>query len=282
MRQRAHQLGPMGRKYGWLGLALVVIGALAVDAKVLFGSGSSGPSEADSGQAFAVAAAAVQTNRVTGSGTATVELRGDTATVTLRTSGLLAGSPHLMHIHAKGLGSCPPASAARLHNGHLAISTADGLRYYGPPLSSLTEWGSTSGNLPTNVNMNLYPASGNIRYSRTLTITPELATLIRRGDAVIVVHGIDYDHTHVYDFRALGASDLDKTLPGEATAPALCGPLVPFPRTTATVGQNEHSSPIPTFVASLAADAATGNREWLSRLFLFCHLGEAVAGAQQG
>jgi hypothetical protein len=260
------------RKYAWLGLLLVVVGAIAVDAHILFGSGKSNTSSAGSLQPFAVAAAPVPTNRVTGTGSATVQLRGDLATVTLRTSGLLGGSPHLMHIHAKGLGTCPPASAARIHNGHRAISTADGLRYYGRPLSSLTLWGSTSGNVPTNINMNVYPASGNIRYARTLTVTPELASLIRRGDAVIVVHGIDYNGNHKYDYSSLGTSDLDKSLPGEATAPALCGPLVPSPRRTASIGENQRNSPTTSYVASLTSDIAARVRQRPALVSLFCHV----------
>jgi hypothetical protein len=272
MQQSAQKPARLVRKYAWLGLLLVVVGAVAVDAHVLFGSGNSNTSHAGSGQPFAVAAAAVPTNRVTGSGTATVQLRGDSVTVTLRTFGLLGGSPHLMHIHAKGLGSCPPASAARIHNGHRAISTADGLRYYGKPLSSLTLWGSTSGNVPTNIDMNVYPASGNIRYSRTLTVTPELAGLIRGGDAVIVVHGMDYNGNHAYDFQSLGVSDLDKALPGEATAPALCGPLVPFPRNTASIGENEPGSPATSYVASLTPDVAARERPSAAQFLLLSHI----------
>ena len=269
-QQTEHRWRRILRKYWWVAPLAVVIAVIAVDAHALFGSGSSGG--AHTSQPFAVAAAAVPTNRVTGSGTAAVQLKGDTVTVTLRTSGLLSGSPHLMHIHAKGLGNCPPASAARRHNGHLAISTADGLRYYGRPLASLTLWGSTSGNVPTNINMNDYPANGNIRYSRTITVTPELATLIRSGDAVIVVHGIDYDYNHVYDFRALGVSDLDKTLPGEATAPALCGPLVPFQRSAAAVGHTGRNSSTATYVVSLRPDVEPSRRGSFVNLTFFCHV----------
>ena len=49
-----------------------------------------------------------------------------------------------MHIHAGGKGICPPASAARLHNGHLSISTSNGIRFYGPPEVALTTSGDTS------------------------------------------------------------------------------------------------------------------------------------------
>ena len=51
---------------------------------------------------------------------------------------------HLMHIHAGAKGECPPASAARLHNGHLSISTTDGINYYGPAVQALTTRGDTS------------------------------------------------------------------------------------------------------------------------------------------
>ena len=43
---------------------------------------------------------------------------------------------------------------------------------------------------------------------------------------MIVVHGIDYNHNGIYD-NILDRSELDSSLPGEATAPALCGTLVP-------------------------------------------------------
>ena len=49
---------------------------------------------------------------------------------------------------------------------------------------------------------------------------------------MIVVHGIDYNHNGIYD-NVLDRSELNNSLPGEATAPALCGPLVPT-KTAAT------------------------------------------------
>jgi hypothetical protein len=144
---------------------------------------------------------------------------------------------------------------ARLHNGHRSISTGDAIRLYGSTLTSFTEWGSTSGAAPNNYDLNRYPASGNIRYKRTITVSPLVADLIRDRDAVIVVHGVDYNYNHIYDFGALGVSDLDKTLPGEATAPALCGPLRPAPAKSATAGITT------TYVASLrpAVTSATAS-----------------------
>lgn len=154
-----------------------------------------------------------------------------------------------------GLGTCPTAANARLHKGHLSINTGDAIRLYGSTLVSLTEWGSTGGAVPNNIDLNRFPASGSIRYKRTMIVPRLVADLIRDGDAVIVVHGIDYNCNHVYDFKALGVSDLDKTLPGEATAPALCGPLRPARGTKIASVRGQT-----TFVASLKPDPAAAGR----------------------
>ena len=45
--------------------------------------------------------------RSTGSATRPCELKGNVATVTLKTNGLLDGQPHAMHIHAGEKGACP-------------------------------------------------------------------------------------------------------------------------------------------------------------------------------
>ena len=127
------------RRYRWPALAAVVL-VVVVVVVVIASGGSSKPQ----GQPFGAAAQPVPTNHVTGSGTASVRLNGDVAAVTIDTNGLLNGSPHAMHIHAGGKGVCPPASAARAHNGHLAISTTDGIKFYGPPQVSLTSSGDTS------------------------------------------------------------------------------------------------------------------------------------------
>lgn len=252
------------RRYRWPLLGLLLLACLAgvlVVAVVSANSGSSPASPAPPVRAAAATLAAVPTNHVTGSGTATVQLRGLTATVTLNTTGLLNGSPHLAHIHGLGLGTCPTAANARLHDGHRLISTGDAIRLYGSTLTSFTEWGSTSGAVPTNIDLNRYPASGNIRYRRTLTISRLVADLIRDRDAVIVVHGIDYNYNHIYDFKAFGVSDLDKTLPGEATAPALCGPLRLAPTKAATAERTTTyvASLTPTVSSATASSTATAS-----------------------
>jgi hypothetical protein len=225
----------------------------------------SGGSSKPQGQPFGAAAQPVPSNRVTGSGTATVLLNGDVASVTVDSKGLLNGSPHAMHIHAGGRGVCPSASAARLHNGHLSISTTDGIKFYGPPQVSLTSTGDTS---PKSiVDFSRYPSAGSIGYTRAITVPPGIAEAIRAGNAVIVVHGIDYNHNGIYD-DGLDRSELNHSLPGEATAPALCGPLVPSQ--TAASG-TRGLSPAATYTVSLhrtLVPVATSGTSYV----LLCHL----------
>jgi predicted Ser/Thr protein kinase len=208
------------RRYRWALAGLTVVVAAAVVAVILLtsGSGATGP-----GQLFQAVLRPVPENHVTGSGTAAVTLHGDVATFTVDTSGLLNGEAHPIHMHAFGEGICPPASAARRYNGHLAISTTDGLKYYGPMAAALTLSGDTSMN--SMLAFSRYPTNGNIHYQRTITLTTAAANAIRNGNAVVVVHGIDYDHSGHYD-RVLNQSELDSAVSQDATAPALCGTLL--------------------------------------------------------
>jgi hypothetical protein len=43
------------------------------------------------------------------------------------------------------------------------------------------------------------------------------------GKFAIVQHGVDLNHNGRYDFRSAGKSELDPSLPQEATIPANCG-----------------------------------------------------------
>jgi hypothetical protein len=241
------------------GLALIVAAAIVV--VVLMSGGSSKPP----GQPFVSSAQPVPTNRVTGNGTATVRLNGTTVAVSLDTNGLLNGQPHALHIHAGGKGSCPPASAAHLHNKHQSISTIDGIKFYGPPQVSLTSTGDTS---PKSiVDFSRYPTVGSVRYTRTFPVPPGVAAAIRAGNAVIVVHGIDYNHNGIYD-NTLDRSDLNPALPGEATAPALCGSLVAS--TTAAVPGSGRSAATTYTVALRRLVAATATPG--TSFALLCHL----------
>jgi hypothetical protein len=49
----------------------------------------------------------------------------------------------------------------------------------------------------------------------------------RLGEFAIVQHGVDLNGNGVYDEEAAGPSDLDPSLPQEATIPANCGTIEP-------------------------------------------------------
>ena len=52
-----------------------------------------------------------------------------------------------------------------------------------------------------------------------------VAKAIAAGEGVVVIHGVDYNDSGAYDFDA-GVSDLDSSLPAEATDLAACGVLI--------------------------------------------------------
>jgi serine/threonine-protein kinase len=254
----------------WLYAALLVVAIVAVVAVVILSSSSSTPT----GKLSASALAPVPTNHVTGSGDATVRLDGDRAEVTVTTSGLDNGAElvHLMHIHAGGKGECPPASAARLHNGHRAISTTDGINYYGPPVQALTTRGDTS--VSSILAFPRFLTGGALHYTRTITLPANVVAEIRRNDAVVVVHGTDYDGTGIYS-GVLDASELNKGVPGTATAPALCGRLVGVQNAATPNASGSRRRGTLLYAASLdVSDTASAPKG----LFV-CHVGAAPAGA---
>ena len=226
---------------------IIVVAVIAIT------SGGSSPPPAKPG--FASALRAVPTNRVNATGSATIQVQGNVATVTVDTNGLLRAA-HLMHIHG-GTGNCPPASAAQNYNGHQFISAAVGDKYYGPVVTSLTQIGDTGP--ASHLSSSLFPQVGNIRYKRTIVLGPGVAQDIRDGLAVIVVHGIDYDGAGQYD-NYLGAGV-------EASAPALCGPL--FPTQSASAPRTGGSAAT-TYSASLKLYGPTPGQQSLSSLF-WCH-----------
>jgi hypothetical protein len=214
--------------------------------------------------------APVPTNHVEGVGDAEVRLDGTLATVSVDTTGLL-NNVHAMHIHAGTKGVCPPGSAAKSHGGHLSISTLDGIPWYGPPVTALTTRGSTS--TKSILAFKRFPSGGQIRYERKIRVSKVVAAEIRTHNAVIIVHGIDWNRNGTYDNAALNRSDLNRSLPGEATAPALCGELVPQKQQSTKADDNQtgqvedgHGE---VFTASF--DRAPDTPAWL------CHP-DAVAG----
>jgi hypothetical protein len=208
-----------------LGIAALIVAA-GIAAVVLGGSGSSSSSKSSTpvaGQRVSSSLGPIPTNHVSGSGNAVMRLNGRSLRISVDSKGLLNGAPHALHIHAGRKGVCPPPSAAQPHNGHLSIATHAGVPYYGPAVEALTTRGDTT--IKSLVAFNRYPTATNVRYRRTIKVTPIVASYIRKNNAVLVIHGIDYNHNGVYD-GVLERSDLDRSLTGESTAPALCGPLV--------------------------------------------------------
>ena len=206
------------------GLALIVA---AIAAVVLLGNNSSDNTPApapERGQPVSAKLGPIPTNRVHGDGSAVMRLDGKKLKVTITTGGLLDGAPHAMHLHGGKRGLCPPSSVAGPHNGHISIATHAGVPYYGPVVQSLTTKGDVS---PKSfLAFARYPNTGAIHYTRTIKVSGVVASEIRQRNAVLVVHGIDYNGNGLYD-GTLDRSELDRSLTGESTAPALCGPLVP-------------------------------------------------------
>jgi hypothetical protein len=266
----------MGARFAGRGrLGAVLVGVVVAVVAVVLLTKSSKSTNATAGGGPAAVLAQVPTNHVTGSGNATVSLKGDVATVTLTTNGLDYNESlaHALHIHGGGKGQCPPASAAGLHNGHTSISTTDGINYYGPPVEALTTRGDTS--TSSILSFSRYPTGGTIRYTRTINLPPPVAAYIRQNNAVIVVHGVDYDHSGIYS-GVLDRSELNKSVPGTATAPALCGALTGGQKTAAANSTSSTHAEVYTasLVDTVAQAAPAGD-------LFFCHVAEASSAVTE-
>lgn len=134
---------------------------------------------------------------------------------------LADGLPHAQHIHygAQARHECPTAPDAG-RDGQL--TTGEGLEAYGPVRVSLTTKGNTGAKSALAVTRFPTAPNGTINYNRQVRATQKVARAIRRGEAVYVVHGVDYNGNGTYDFGGNGKSDLDPSLPAEATDPAAC------------------------------------------------------------
>ena len=89
---------------------------------------------------------------------------------------------------------------------------------------SLTKTGDTSAASGLAVDRFDTAQGGKISYERgSIQVAPEVADAISKGQSVVVIHGVDHDHDGKYSGDT--KSDLDPSLPTEATDPALCGAL---------------------------------------------------------
>ena len=265
----------LGMRIALIGVLLAAAG-IVVAVVVLGSSDSSGDkAKADSappkapGLPVNAELAPVPTNHVDGVGDAKVRLNGQDVTVTVNTTGLL-NNVHAMHIHAGTKGVCPPGRAAKDHGGHLSISTLDGVPWYGPPVTALTTRGDTSKS--SILAFKRFPSGSDVRYKRTIRVSKVVAAQIRTHNAVLIVHGIDWNRNGIYDNAALNRSDLNRSLPGEITAPALCGELVPQKQGSSTADGNQTGQAGSGEEFAVAFTREPDSPAWL------CHIPGAVAG----
>nr|WP_294691977.1 hypothetical protein [uncultured Friedmanniella sp.] len=159
------------------------------------------------------------------SGKARVKVMGKKLQVSYTAKHLAPNLPHAAHIHygEQAAHECPTFAADVNRDGR--VNTAEGLPSYGPIAVSLTTRGDTSPASALAVDRFSSAPGGRIDYKRQIKVDKDLARAIRRGEGVLVVHGVDYNHNGQYDFAGAGKSELNAALPAEATDPALCGVL---------------------------------------------------------
>ena len=158
-------------------------------------------------------------------GTAEAIVNGRRVVFDIDARRLLKGMPHAQHIHfgAQARHECPTAPDDQ--NGDHQLTTTDGAPAYGPIRISLTTSGDTSPKSGLAVDRFPTAPNGTFTYNRQARTSKAVAAAIRRGEAVYVVHGVDYNGNGMYDFKGNGKSELDPSLPAEATDPAACSVL---------------------------------------------------------
>ena len=165
-------------------------------------------------------------NRSGAEGHAMLEKEGSKKIETeIHTKGLAPKLPHAQHIHGfkKAVSECPTLALSGRDN---LITTVEGVPAYGPIQVSLTTTGDTSPN--SGLAVDRFPvanANGTVEYERTLMVSANVAKNL--GKKAIVQHGVDLNDNGKYDFEAAGKSELDPSLPQEATIPATCGVINP-------------------------------------------------------
>ena len=166
-------------------------------------------------------------NGVMGAGHAEVEFdsHGQIDEFELVAHGLLADAPHAAHIHygEQARNECPNLADDLNDDGRL--NTTEGLPAYGEIVLSLTTSGDATPASALAIDRFDTATNGTIDYEREehFATSSEVAEAIAAGEGVVVVHGVDYNGDGVYSGDVM--SDLDPTMPTEATDPALCGVL---------------------------------------------------------
>lgn len=185
------------------------------------------PASAQDGGEQVLQANLTEQNGSGASATATVTVNGSAMTVEIDGTGYTPGeAPHAQHIHGVIGESATCPTEAQDTDGDGFVTTSEGAATYGPILVSLTSEGEMTPDDALAVDrMPAADANGVLSYERTFEVDAEVAENI---DALhIVQHGVDFDDSGAYDGDRM--SDLDETLPAEATDPAVCGELVAMP-----------------------------------------------------
>jgi hypothetical protein len=158
-------------------------------------------------------------------GHAEVEVMNRRLDIEIDVRGLAPDLPHAQHIHfgEDARHECP--TVADDTNGDFRLNTTEGAPAYGPIRVSLTTRGDTSPMSALAVDRFPTAPMGVEHYDRKTHTQHDVAKAIRHGKAVVVIHGVDYNDNGKYDFESAGKSELDPSLPAEATDPAACGVL---------------------------------------------------------
>lgn len=154
-----------------------------------------------------------------------VTVQGQRLDISVNARRLVKDMPHAQHIHfgKRARHECPTVHDD--DNSDFRLNTVEGQPAYGPVRVSLTKRGDTTAASTLAVDRFPTAPDGRINYDRETRTSDFIARGIRRGNAVVVIHGADYNHNHRYDFRAAGKSELDPNLPAEATDTVACGVL---------------------------------------------------------
>lgn len=220
-------------KNNGLGKRLITRGSLAAGAVAVFAlavapvSHAMGMTPGTGAGADGVHIYETTLNSLNGSGAygkAVVVAQGDQATVAIRSTGLSANLPHAEHIHLGDMdGTCPTPAADKDGDGF--ISVLEAAPNYGPIKVSLTTNGDYSA--ASALAVDRFPVAdngGNVSYLRTFTL-PQGVTAGNLADGVIVQHGISKLFADSAKYDGSKPSELDASLPFEATVPADCGAL---------------------------------------------------------
>lgn len=202
-------------------------GAILLTTLALGGTASATSSDDDHGHEHGnVVSARLNTlNNSGATGDARVKVEGKRLEVRYTANHLAPNLPHAAHIHygAQAAHECPTVADDANHDFRLNV--AEGVPKYGPIAVSLTTSGDTSPASGLAVDRFSTAPNGTIHYKRDISAAKDVARAIRRGEGVLVVHGVDYNNNGAYDFASAGASELNAALPAEATDPAVCGVL---------------------------------------------------------